>query len=106
MHQGYIPTVDEAVAFGQAVIDIVEAALSLMRPRYAEAIDGILQYHYALARAGLRPDEQAGVSFMFQPMVYRLVPDDRGRFDLMAELATRRARSGRWLSPSSAARHG
>lgn len=77
-----------------------------MHPRYADAIDGILQHHYALARAELKPEKQVGVSLMFQPMVYNPMGDRERTFDLSAELATRRERAARRLAPSSVARHG
>jgi hypothetical protein len=106
-HQGYIPTESEAVSFGQAVIDIVETVIGFMGVRYQAATDSILQNYYALARAELEADEQATVSFMFHQMVYRLVPGENdAKFDLAAELATRRGRIARRLSVSTAARHG
>ena len=57
IRQGYLSTAEEAIAFGQAIIGLVEAVFVKMRARYGDAMDGIPQYHYPIARVTLGVDD-------------------------------------------------
>ncbi len=89
-HQGQIPTRQQAIEFGQAVIDLVENVLIGMRPRYADAMDGILFHHMTSARAGITAAEQnTPVSTACHPMVYRMVAGRENPMQLSAEVTRR-----------------
>ncbi|AXB75913.1 hypothetical protein [Novosphingobium sp. P6W] len=50
IHEGYFPTVDEAVDFGQAVVDLIQPLLNTMMPRYTHAIEAQSLLHAASAK--------------------------------------------------------
>lgn len=51
IHEGYFPTVDEAIDFGQAVVDLVQPLLNAMMHRYTDAIKTLTLHHATSAKA-------------------------------------------------------
>lgn len=50
IHEGYFPTVDEAVSFGQAVVGLVQPLLNAMMPKYTFAIEAMMIHHTSNAK--------------------------------------------------------
>lgn len=70
VHSGHIPVEAEAIAYGQAVVDLVQPLLPLLHHRYNDAVDALLSLHMISARRGLTDQEQRQVGTTFQPMVF------------------------------------
>ncbi|EJL21219.1 hypothetical protein PMI01_05277 [Caulobacter sp. AP07] len=84
VHDGHIPSEEEAILFGQSVIEIVHTVLIEMNRRYRDAVQILKSHHTAEAS---RP----GVGFMSHAMVYELAPsEDQPPKILKDELQRRR----------------
>lgn len=70
IHQGQIPSEAEAVAFGQAVIDVVHAVLVVMAKRYRKAVEDLIFNHSAAAASLAKARD--GVGYMSHNMIYVL----------------------------------
>ncbi len=51
IHQGYLPTEEDAVGFAQAIIDLVQPLLNAMMPRYTKTIEAHCIEHLEKASA-------------------------------------------------------
>jgi len=89
VHQGKIPTEAEAVAYGQAVVEYVQARLNEMHPRHFQGIRDEVLEHQRVALQLLKPGETPG--FMARAMGYVLHPvEDTGTLDVALTLKRRR----------------
>lgn len=51
IHQGYLPTEEDAIDFGQAVVDLIQPLINQMMPRYITDIEALTNVHTAAASA-------------------------------------------------------
>ena len=97
VHRGQIPTENEAIEFAQKIINLVQPVLNIMASRYSEAISAIVNIHQAQARA--KVGNRQKVSFIYYPMVYRVIGDappggllDQEPMNVKAEVSRRKER--------------
>lgn len=96
VHQGLLPTEDEAIAFGQAVVDLVQPVLNAMMPRYTKEIEAFTIQHLEKAETSRNPERYKPRVFFEFILQFDTEADnwDPAPADLLAELAVRRARAG------------
>ncbi len=66
IHQGYLPTEEEAIEFGQAVVDLVQPLINGIMPRYLSDIEALTNAHTSAASANSKwPGRKHLVYFEF-----------------------------------------
>ena len=96
VHKGAIPSEDKALAFGQAVVDIVQGILGRLYPDYGQAASEEIREHLRRAR------ERVGkvpVVFNNQDMVFQVTPPASGNTIDLPDLVEQRRRER--TSPSA-----
>ncbi|MCW2338171.1 hypothetical protein M2337_002404 [Sphingobium sp. B2D3A] len=95
IHQGLLPTEDDAIAFGQAVVDLVQPVLNAMMPRYTKEIEAFTIQHLEKAETSRSPERYKHRVFFEFILQFDTEADDwdPAPADLRAELAVRRARA-------------
>jgi hypothetical protein len=95
IHQGILPSEDEAIVFAQGVVDLVQPLLNAMMPRYTKEIEAVFEAHMTEAAAKGSADQHK--SRVFFEFILQFDPDaddwDPAPANIRAELATRRARA-------------
>jgi hypothetical protein len=90
VHQGYIPTKDEAIDFAQAVVDLAQPLLNAMIPRYTASIEALV-----MARAAGTSLKNGVQSLVFYDFVLRFDTEAEDwnppAANIRRELAARRA---------------
>jgi hypothetical protein len=90
IHQGKIPSQEEAIVYGQAIIDVVESVLEKMHSRYSEGMEHLLHRHLSEALSAMTEEERVrGASTTSQPEVYRMTTRGSAKTDLAKEIGRR-----------------
>lgn len=92
IHQGYLPTEEEAVEFGQAVVDLVQPLINGMMPRYISDIEALTIAHTSAASAKSKSPGRKHLVYFEFILRFDTEADDWEvqPADILAELAARR----------------
>ncbi|WBO21748.1 hypothetical protein [Sphingomonas abietis] len=94
IHQGLFPAENDAVDFGQAVVNLVQPLLNSMMPRYTQEIEAFMIRHFENAEGAGRSDRNKHRVFFDFILQFDTEADDwdPAPADLSAELVARRSR--------------
>lgn len=96
VHKGKIPSREETIAYGNAVLDVISPVLTQLKTRDHEHVMTIVQQHIRSTREGLR--EVLNVSFMSMPTTISISAahseHQQNLEEALTTLSKRRARIG------------
>lgn len=97
VHQGYLPTEEQAVEFGQAVVNLIQPLLNSMIERYTDVIEAFTIDHMTRAAATPMPPAPGVYSRVFYEFILRFDTEAEDwnppPANIAEELALRRERA-------------